>query len=148
MGGKHPKSPLSAAAHAAGPLPTPGIERTNLKEQHKQKDFIERGEKLRRHCPKQSKTSTSAPFSSTNLVLVGTCTVFLHTINAGLFLFYYLLLHAEENWGSNRHLDVAECRISSALASKRTRDPAQTSNIFGQVGRILACNLACDCKYL
>ena len=66
----------------------------------------------------------------------------------GGFLLYYLLLHAEENWGSNRHLDVAECWISSALASKRTRDSAQTSNIFGQVGGILACNLACDCKYL
>ena len=36
-GGKHPKSPLSAAVHAAGPLPIPGLERTKLKEPTTQK---------------------------------------------------------------------------------------------------------------
>ena len=47
MGVNTPSHPLSAAAHAVGPLPTPGIERTNLVEQHKQEDFIEKAEKLR-----------------------------------------------------------------------------------------------------
>ena len=47
MGVNTPSHPLSAAAHAAGPLSTPGIERPNLNEQRVQEDLIQNAQNVR-----------------------------------------------------------------------------------------------------
>ena len=55
-----PSHPAHAAWHAVSPPPTPGFERTNLKKQYTQKDFIQNAQKMRPCCPKLLKMSTSA----------------------------------------------------------------------------------------